>query len=443
MRLAASLDAVASFRPEKFEDLRRDIDPEWIDQALHATGTATLRRRRMPAAQVIWLVIGMALFRSRSIRDIVAKLNLVLPGRTPTVASSSVAEARSRLGDEPMQWIFTRSADVWGHASAGAHRWRGLAVYGVDGSSTRVPDTDGNRNHFGYANSIRGESAYPLVRFVALMALRSHLLVSVACGPYATGEVTYAAELWPAIPDDSLTIVDKGFFSAAILIGLTTTGKNRHWLIRAKKALRWRLIKKLGRNDFLVEMPVSKEARSKDPTLPKTWTMRMIRYQRKGFRASSLLTSITDAKQFPVDELVELYHERWEIELGYDEIKTEMLDREEAIRSKSPTGVYQEMWGLFLAYNLIRLEMERAAAEAHVEPTRISFVTSMRLIIDEWMWCAIASPGAIPGHLRALRASLVGLILPPRRPDRRYPRAVKIKMSNYPRKRRSPTEDRR
>ena len=120
-----------------------------------------------------------------------------------------------------------------------------------------------------------------------------------------------------------------------------------------------------------------------------------------------------------------------------------MLDREEAIRSKSPKAVYQELWGLFLAYNLIGLEMERAADEAQVEPIRISFVTAMRFIIDEWMWCAITSPGAIPRHLRALRASLIGLILPLRRPERRYLRAVKIKMSNYPRKRRSPSGKRR
>lgn len=443
MRLAASLNTLASFIPDGFEDVRRNIDPEWIEQALQATGTATVRRRRLPAVQVIWLVIGMALFRNRSIQDIVAKLNLALPGRTPTVTSSSVVEARSRLGDEPLQWIFTRSGDVWGHASADAHRWQGLAVYGVDGSSTRVPDTDENARHFGYSVSVRGESAYPLVRFVGLMALRSHLLVSVAFGPYATGELVYAKELWPALPDDSLTIVDKGFFSAALLMSLVKAGKNRHWLIRAKKNLHWRVVERLDTNDFLVEMKVSHQARRQDSTLPKTWTMRLIRYQRKGFRAQALLTSMVDAKQFPVDEIVSLYHERWEIELGYDEIKTDMLDREEAIRSKSPKAVYQELWGLFLAYNLIRLEMERAADEAKLEPTRISFVSAMRLIIDEWMWCAIASPGAIPRHLRELRASLVGLILPPRRPDRSYPRAVKIKMSNYPRKRRSPTGKRR
>ena len=125
-----------------------------------------------------------------------------------------------------------------------------------------------------------------------------------------------------------------------------------------------------------------------------------------------------------------LYHERWEIELGYDELKTEMLDREEALRSKSPVAVAQELWGVLLAYNLVRLEMERVAEEAGVEPTRISFVAAYHLVCDEWMWCAVASPGAIPRHLRNLRAKLARLVLPTRR-QRTYPRAVKVKMSSY------------
>ena len=129
-----------------------------------------------------------------------------------------------------------------------------------------------------------------------------------------------------------------------------------------------------------------------------------------------------------------LYHERWELELGYDEIKTELLDREETIRSKKPEGVKQELWGILLAYNLVRLEMERIANEADVEPTRISFVEALRLIRDEWEWLSVASPGAIPKRLEALRRNLKRYVLPPRR-ARSFPRVVKIKMSNYDRKR--------
>src|SRR5262249_56247355 len=103
---------------------------------------------------------------------------------------------------------------------------------------------------------------------------------------------------------------------------------------------------------------------------------------------------------------------------------------------QNPTGVQQELWGIFLAYKLVRLEMERVAADAGVAPTRISFVAALRLICDEWLWSAVAVPRPIPKHLRNLRASLATLILPPRRSELSYPRAVKIKMSNYARKRR-------
>lgn len=436
MRFGESIAEIAPFTPEKFEDIRRRLDPEWIEQALHATGTASLRRRRLPAEQVVWLVIGMALMRDRSIHDVVSKLDLALPGSSPTVVPSVVAEARARLGDDPLQWLFTISAAHWAHASADVHRWRGLALYGADGTTLRVPDSPANAKYFGYSKSVRGESAYPMVRAVALMALRSHLLAAVSYGAYEIGELTYAADLWPSVPDHSLTLVDKGFFSAAILIPLGRDGTNRHWLTRAKKNIRYRTVRRLGRTDEIVEMDVSGTARAKDPTLPKTWLARAIRYQRKGFRPQMLLTSMLDAELYPAVEVATLYHERWELELGYDEIKTEMLDGEPTIRSKSPAAVRQELWGILLAYNLVRLEMERIADEAGVEPARISFVTALRFICDEWLWCAIASPGAIPKHLRNLRAKLTTFILPLRRSARAYPRAVKIKMSNYARKRR-------
>ena len=338
-----------------------------------------------------------------------------------------------------MVWLFTRCADEWAHSSARRHAWRGLAIYGLDGSTLRVPDSDENRATFGVTDGHRGESAYPIARMVGLMALRSHLLAGLAFGPSSNGEYTYASALWASVPRDSLTIVDRHFLAASVLIPLQRDGENRHWLTRARSTTRWRVIERLGPGDELVEFETSHQALSDDPSLPPTYQARAVRYQRPGFQPQTLLTSLTDAKAFPAREIAALYHERWEIELGYDEIKTEMLDREESIRSRTPDGVRQEIWGIALAYNLIRLEMERVAEQAKVPPSRISFVNAMRLICDEWLWCAIASPGAIPKHLLNLRAALTGLVLPPRRSHRNYPRAVKIKMSNYPRKRRSPT----
>jgi hypothetical protein len=273
-----------------------------------------------------------------------------------------------------------------------------------------------------------------MTRVVGLMAVRSHVLAAARFGPYACGEHGYANELWSELPDQSLTIVDRAFLAANVLIPLSRAGRERHWLTRGKKNTSWRVVKRLGPNDELVEMKVSPHARKRDPTLPEVWLARAIHYKRNGFRRQTLLTSLFDPEAYPAAELVALYHERWEIELGYDEIKTEILDREETIRSKSPTAVAQELWGILLAYNLVRLEMERVADQAGVEPTRISFIAALHLICDEWLWCAVASPGAIPKHLLNLRGKLARLVLPPRRP-RSYPRAVKIKMSSYPRKR--------
>lgn len=440
MRLKSALECVASLpQPEEFSQFAQHIDKPWITEALAATGVATMRRRRLPVEQVPWLVIGMALMRDRPITEVVNKLDLALPSPgKPTVAPSAIVQARDRLGESPMAWLFGQSADRWGHESAGRERWRGLSLYGVDGTTLQVPDSEENREHFGLASGgHRGSSGYPLVRLVGLMALRSHTLAAVSFGPYNRSEHKYAEDLWPCTPDDSLVIVDRGFWSANTMLGLEGgEANNRHWLIRAKKDLSGRTVKRLGPNDEIVELQVSSAARKKNPSLPKTWRVRVIGYQCKGFRPQKLITSLLDSERYPSSELVELYHERWECELGYREIKTQMLDNI-PLRSKSVDRVRQEIWGLLIAYNLIRLEMERVADEANVPPTRISFVMVYRMICDEWLWSAIASPGAIPRHLRKLRAQVKLFILPPRRPERSYPRAVKVKMSNYPRKRRS------
>jgi hypothetical protein len=208
--------------------------------------------------------------------------------------------------------------------------------------------------------------------------------------------------------------------------------------VRAKANTRLGVLAPLGEGEALVEMRVSAAARRADPALPRVWRARAIRYQRPGRAPQTLLTSLLDGARYPAAELIALYHERWEMELGYDELKTVLLDREETIRSRSPAAVTQELWGLLLAYNLVRLEMARVAAEAGVAPTRVSFVAALRLIRDEWLWCAVASPGAIPRHLRALRAALTLLILPARRGTRQYPRHVKLRMTGYPRNREPP-----
>lgn len=422
-----------------FDVFRRSVDPRWIEEALHATGTGTVRKRRLPAEQVFWLVVGMALFRDLSMQEVVRQLGIALPSAGKTqVAPSAITQARKRLGADAVRWVFERSGAQWAHESARNRAWRGLSVYGLDGTTANVPDSEDNRRFFGPVDAAgwRGMSGYPMVRMVVLMALRSHLLAGVRFGPYGTGEVTNARELWSEIPEDSLVVVDRGFQSAAVLIPIARDVPNRHWLIRARKRLVWTVTRKLGPGDELVEMTVRSSAAKANETLStgEPWPMRAIRYKRRGFRAQTLLTSLVDADRYPAQEIVALYHERWELELGFDEVKTQMLEREEAIRSRTPEGVEQELWGLLLAYNLVRREMEKVADDVGVAPSRVSFIAALRMIRTTLMALVFASPGVIPKRLRELRADLGHFILPERRPNRSFPRAVKVKMSGYRRK---------
>jgi Insertion element 4 transposase N-terminal/Transposase DDE domain len=423
-------------RSESFQLFAESLDPQWVTQALEATGTASVRRRKFPAEYALWTVIGMGLLRDRSIEECVSHLHLVLPGvqgRTH-VTSGAVAQARSRLGPEPLAALFEQTANRWATVSADCHRWRDLAVYGVDSTSVRVPDTADNETAFGRPGSQRDKAAYPQVRLVALMVLRTHVLAQLAIGPWKRSEVKLAESLWQSVPNQSLTILDRGFLSYGLLHRLHAAGEQRHWLTRAKKNSKWRRIRKLGPDDELVEVELSPQSRRNDPDLPTTLTLRAIHYQRRGFQPQTLLTSLLDPSLYPANEIVQLYHERWEIELGYDEIKTHTLERQETLRSRSSRKVLQELWGLAIGYNLVRLEMQRVAERAKVEPIRISFRHTLMLIRNFWITAWIASPGVLPKRLDALQEELTLLILPKRR-ERHYPRAVKIKMSSYPRKR--------
>ena len=439
MRFTTALRDVSSVcAPTAFQFASEKIPAAWIDEALRATETASIRKRKLPAEHVVWLVLGMALFRDRSIHAVVEQLGLAKAtedeGPRGSVVAASVAEARGRLGAEPMRLLFKRTAKAWHEQRRDDERWRGLEVFAVDGTTQNVPDTKANHDYFGRPGVSRGGvSAYPKARLVALTAPRSHLVVGMSIGAFKEGEQTLAAELWPLVPDQSVTILDRGFLVLRTLFALQSAERERHWLTRATKQTKWTQQKKLGRGDLLVQLRFSKQALKKDPSLPEGFVVRAIQYQRPGFQPQWLLTSLLHHKKYPAQEIAELYHERWEIEIAFDEKKTHMMQREEALRSKTPQGVLQELWGLALAYNIVRLMMASVAKEASVSPRRISFWNALLLIRNFLVMAWHDAPGTLPKLLANMRGHLRLLILPERR-SRSSPRQVKIKMSSYPKK---------
>jgi hypothetical protein len=423
-----------------FDKLKRHLPLQAIEAALKATDSASERERRLPMPSMVLLLLGAALFRHVSLEQLVLLLHLALP--TPEalgVTSGAISHARKALGPEPLEQLFQSWAAPQAHAAASVERWRGLSLYGLDGSSLRVADTEPNRDHFGgHDGGPRGRSGYPLVRLVVLMALRSHLLAAAAFGPFSLGEFTLAQALWAQLPADSLIVLDRNFYSAAVLLGIERIGPARHWLLRLKGNIRFRTLQVLAPGDLLVEVKVSPEARKKDPSLPTHFIARVISYRIRGFRPQKLMTSLLDPKSYPASEMIALYHERWEVELGLDEKKTEMLERRETLRSKKPRLVEQEVWAVRLSYTLLRREAVEVAKRAHVPAVRVSFAALLQRMRVLWLVWAWTGPDGRVLELERLEQTVEGLILPKRRSERSYPRAVKRKMSSYAKSRPQP-----
>jgi hypothetical protein len=300
MEVGEALSAVAAGeRPASFEQFSAAIDPQWIADALAATGTASARRRKLPAEHVVWLVIGMGLFRDRSIAQVVHHLDLVLPtpsGDRLRVTNAAIVQAREQLGAAPLAALFTQTATAWAPAAAAAARWRGLAVYGLDGTTLRVADTPENVAHFGRPPSRHGEGAgYPQLRLVTLLALRARLLTAAAFGPYRTSEGALAREVWAALPEHAVVMLDRGFCSYALFHALGAPDRDRHWIVRARSgstALTHTVVQRVGPGDALVELRPSRSTRAVHHDLPPTLRVRAVRVQRRGFRPYWVFTSL-------------------------------------------------------------------------------------------------------------------------------------------------------
>ena len=430
--LSSQLHATTEILPlAGLDRLAEHLPTAWIEEALAATGTASIRRRRLPAEQVVWLVIALALYRHQSMPEVLAALDLALPSATELpVSKSAVTQARQRLGAAALEWLFHQTAHAWCRQDAERHDWQGLSLWAMDGTTFRTPDSADNRAHFGAQAYASGKVAsYPQVRAVSVTAIHTHLVSDIAFGEYGQNEMLYAKTLVGRIADHSLTVFDRGFLCAEILLGLTLSGQERHYLIPAKSNTKWEVLSGSA-DDYLVRMRVSPQARAKAPELPEQWVARAVRMISTNGKQRILLTSLLDRRRFKADTLAACYRRRWEIETSYRELKQSMLGQALTLRSQQPAGVEQEIWGALIAYNLVRLEMAKAALQARVEPTDLSFLRALHILQHEMIWAVSMAPGKLPAHLARLRAQLQFAIIEKRR-GRQCPRLVKALPKRY------------
>jgi hypothetical protein len=356
-----------------------------IGSVLARTGKASVRQRDLPAQVVVYYVIALALYMQSSYREV---LRCLLEGvqwlRDPSsgvrvAGKSGISQARTRLSWEPVQQLhdeLVKPIAVPGTRGAWYRTWR---LVSVDGSTFDVADEKVNEDAFSRPGASRGASAYPQIRFVSLVENGTHVLFGSQMDGYRTGEITLAKAVLPSLKKGMLCLADRNFFGFELWKLASGTGADLLW--RMKKNMRMASEKPLPDGSYLSHVyPSERDWRHQTNGI----ALRVIDYRLEGVEGAEsiyrLATTILDPDKAPAEELAALYHQRWEIETAFDELKTHLRGAKIVLRSKTPDLVRQEFYGLMMAHFAIRGLMHEAARKAGEDPDRLSFLHAVRVV---------------------------------------------------------------
>jgi hypothetical protein len=355
--------------------------PEAVDAAVAATESAEVRSRLLPARVTVYYVLAMCLFSGQGYEEVmrllVGGLEWMSRWRRAWAlpSTAAIAKARARLGAEPLRALFQATVRPLATDATRGAWYRGLRLVAMDGATLDVPDTTENDGTFGRPGSGRGEGkgAFPQIRLVGVAECGTHAMFSAAIGPYSTPERALAAQVLPALQPGMLLMADRGFIGYELWQGAAATGADLLW--RATSVFSLPVLRELSDGSYLSHL-----IRKDRQPIP----VRVIEYTIDDGRAPAdehyrLVTTLLDPDQAPALELAELYAQRWEFETALDELKTHQRGAKVVLRSKSPDGVEQEVWGFLLVHWAIRDLMHTAALDGDVDPDRVSFIRTLRL----------------------------------------------------------------
>jgi Insertion element 4 transposase N-terminal/Transposase DDE domain len=364
--------------------IARAFPPDRVREVLAETGRASERERDLPAQVMVYYAIALALYMSAGTREV---LRCLLEGlrwlwgaeAVRVAGKSGISQARTRLGAEPLHRLYERVVRPIATPATKGALYRAWRLVSLDGSCLDVADTGENRTAFGRPEASRGESAFPQLRFVALVENGTHVLFGARLGSFADGETTLAHAALPALQPGMLCLADRQFFGHALWQEASATGADLLW--RVKRNLRLPREAVLPDGSYLTTIyPSEKDRRHKAAGVQ----VRVVEYQLEGIANTEplyrLVTTILDPAAAQAAELAALYHERWEIEGALAELKTHLRGARMVLRSKTPELVRQEFWGLLLAHFAIRGLMHEAALRADEDPDRLSFLHAVRVV---------------------------------------------------------------
>jgi hypothetical protein len=385
---------------------------------------------RLPKWFMVWFVIGMGLFATDCYRQIFRWLQRFGKKRTPP--RSTLCEARQRLGVAPVRWLYQRVVRLLATLKTPGAFYRRYRLMAVDGFVVNLPDTPANARLFGRPQGGRTPGAFPQARVLALCEIGTHVLWQCLIKPLRCAESVMVKVLLRHLTAAMLLLWDRGFLSYRNLRCLLA--QQSQLLARIKKNLVFAKLQVLADGSYLAKLYASAKQRRKDHD---GILVRIIEYTfhdpgRPGSgQPHRLLTTLLNAAVDPAQRLITLYHERWEEELAIDELKTHQCQRP-VLRSQTPAGVVQEIYGLLLAHFVVRTLMVEAARPQHLPPRQLSFTGTLKILRCRLPECPRRAPGRARWY-RALLAEIAEETLEERR-DRINPRVIKCKMSKWPKK---------
>jgi hypothetical protein len=355
-----------------------------VRRVLAETGKASERERDLPAQVMVYYAIALALHAGAGTREV---LRCLLEGlrwlwgaeAVRVAGKSGISQARTRLGEAPLRRLHERLVRPVATPDTRGAWYREWRLVSLDGSCLDVADTAENGAAFGRPEASRGESAFPQLRFVALVENGTHVLFGARLGAFAEGETTLARGALPALGPGMLCLADRQFFGHALWREAAASGADLLW--RVKRNLRLPREAVLADGSFLTTVyPSEKDRRHRTGGV----RVRAVEYRLEGIDDAEplyrLVTTVLDPAAAPAAELAALYHERWEIEGALDELKTHLRGARTVLRSKTPELVRQEFWGLLLAHFAVRGLMHEAALKAGEDPDRLSFLHAVRVV---------------------------------------------------------------
>jgi len=426
------------------EALSQYVLPEQVDEALRQTGRWPKRIRKLPAWAVVWLVVAIGLWGDmdvpaiwRQVAGTLATFFHVAGGRRPP-DKSALSKARIRLGPRPLRRLFTMTAQVTTQSPPRGTFYKNKRLMLIDGQKLPIPDTPANAKAFGRPSTRRNGQAmaggYPQVSTVRLVEAGTRITVAAVLKPATQAEYPEASSLLQQTCPGDLILWDRGYYGFGLLKQAVDAGRDVLGRVPAKVIME--RIKTFPDGSYLACVYPTHYARLHHQ---QGLTVRVIEYtlddpQRPGCgERHRLVTTLLDHQTYPALELIALYHQRWEIEIANDEITTHQLGRPVTFRSRTPCGVVQEFYGILLAHNAVRTLMLQAALTVDIDPRTLSFMHSIRIIREAIPIMRAAPTVQLPNLYQFLIQSIACGRLPPR-DNRINPRVVKIKISNFQKK---------